>query len=165
MSETKYGKYIMREPLHKGKFPAIHVCGEGDCPGSSFPNFPAGVTILCVTEPKTMNPNPHAHDFDQLLCFFGGNPLNFFQFGAEIEFTLGEEGEKHLIDTTSIVYIPKGLMHCPLVFKTVHQPVILLDIAFAPEYTRSVGDMVSHPPHGEHQKFSLEEIIKLRGFQ
>lgn len=162
MAELKYEKYILREPLHKGTLPIIHVCGEDNCAGGGLPAFPAGITMMCVTEPKIMNPKPHAHDFDQYLCFIGNNPMNFFEFDAEIEITLGEEGEKHIIDTTSILYIPKGLLHCPLVFKKINKPVILLDIVIAPVYTRSAGDMSTHPPHSDHQKYSLEEIIKLR---
>ena len=163
MVETKYGKYILREPLHKGTFPILHACGEGNCVGADFPGFPAGITMMCVNEPTTMNPKPHAHNFDQYLCFIGSNPKNFFEFDAEIEITLGEEAEVHKIDTNSILYIPKGLLHCPLVFKKVNKPVILLDIVIAPVYTRSVGDMSTHPSHESHEKYSLDEIIKLRG--
>jgi hypothetical protein len=82
--------------LHKGTFPILHACGEGNCVGADIPGFPAGVTMMCVNEPKTMNPKPHAHDFDQYLCFIGSNYKN-------------------------------------------------------------------HPPHEKHEKYSMEEIIKLRG--
>lgn len=164
MAETKYGKYIIREPIANMRGTSlIHICAEEDCAGASFPNFPAEQTLVYITEPLTMNPKPHAHDFDQFLCFFSSNPMNLFDFGAEIEVYLGEEGEKHIVDTTSIVYIPKGLIHCPITFKRVDKPVMFMHICFAPEYTRSVGDMSGHPEHADYKRFSPEEIKKLRG--
>ncbi len=168
MAETKYGKYVMREPIVKGRYaPTIHICGEkhkcGEkyCAGSNFPNFPAEQALMCITEPFMMNVPPHAHDYDQLLYFLGGNPINFFDFGAEVELYLGKEGEKHVIDTTTIVYLPKGLIHGPLNFRRVDKPIMVGHICFAPKYSRSEGDMDGHPQI--YETYSTEEIIKLRG--
>lgn len=61
-----------------------------------------------------MEQAPHSHDFDQLLCFMGTNPKNLKAFNAEIHFSLGEECEKHIITTPTIVYLKKGQIHCPL---------------------------------------------------
>jgi pimeloyl-ACP methyl ester carboxylesterase len=36
----------------------------------------------------------HTHDWDQLLCFIGSDPNNFFDFGAEIEQLFLIEGSK-----------------------------------------------------------------------
>ena len=119
--------------------------------------------MVPVPKPILMVDKPHNHDFDQFLCFFGSNPTNLFDLGAEIEVVLGKEGGKHIVDTTSIVYIPKGLIHCPVTFKRVDKPVFHLDIFLAPEYTRSVGDMSGHPQHSDYERYSPEEIKKLRG--
>lgn len=161
MAKTKYGKYIIREPLEKGLAPMIHICAEDDCAGAKFPNFPIECQLLCITEPGTMIPKPHAHDVDELFFIFGSNPKNFFDFGAEIEMSLGEEEEKHTINTTSIIYIPKGLVHCPIVIKKVDKPVQWMHIYFAPKYTMSVGDTSRHPKH-PRERYSPEEIIKLK---
>jgi hypothetical protein len=166
MAETKYGRYIIREPLDIGRAGTnLHVCGEAGCVGAQFAGFPAEMTMIGVGAPMTMNPEPHAHDYDQFLCFLGGNPLNLFDFGAEVEIVLGEEKESHFIDTTSVVFVPKGLMHCPIIFKKVTRPVVLMHICFAPEYTRSAGDMSSHPAHRSRIKYSPVEQLKLRGRQ
>jgi mannose-6-phosphate isomerase-like protein (cupin superfamily) len=168
MAETKYGKYIIREPIVKGSSaPELHICGEkhlcGDeyCPGANFPGFPNEVTLFTVTEPCVISAK-HAHDYDQLLVFLGGNPLNFFEYGAEAEILLGEEDEKHIIDTTAVVYIPKGLMHCPVNFKRVDTPVMFMHVCTAPAYTRSKGDLTTGHP-AKREKYRPEEIIKLRG--
>lgn len=166
MSDTRYGKYIFREPLYKGKnAPELHVCGEAHlcgeepCPGSRFPSFPNEVTLFTITEPCVVSA-PHAHDYDELLYFIGGNPLNFFEFGAEAELLMGEENEKHIIKTTTIVYVPRGLMHCPIYFRRVDSPVMFMHICSAPAYTRSGGDLTTgHPVN--RKKYTPAEIAEL----
>jgi hypothetical protein len=79
---------------------------------------------------------PHKHDFHQFFCFLGSDPLDIRKFDAEIEVYLGEEGEKHTITTPTVLHIPPGLMHCPMEYKKVGQPVMHLDIYFAPKYER-----------------------------
>ena len=162
MAETKYGKYIIREPIEKGLAPMLHICAEEGCDGAKFPNFPVEVQLLCITQPLAFPHQPHVHDADELFFIFGSNPKNYFDFGAEIEISLGEEGEKHIINTTSIVYIPKGLVHAPIVIKKVDKPVQWMHILFTPKYDMSVGDVSHHPKH-PRERYSPEEIRKLRG--
>ncbi len=166
MPDSKYGKYIRSEPIVKGRFgPNLHICGEKhgdkDCDGAIFTGFPAEMTSMCIAEPFVMPAPLHAHDYDQLLCFVGSNPNNIFDFGAEVEIFLGEEEEKHLINTTSIVYIPKGLLHCPINFKKVDKPITFTHICFSPRYTRSQGELTGHPER--RQRYTVEEVSRLRG--
>jgi hypothetical protein len=162
MAETKYGKYIIREPLEKGLAPMLHICGEEGCYGAKFPNFPVEVQLLCITEPFEFPQKPHAHDTDEIFFIFGGNPKNYYDFGAEIEISLGEEGEKHIVDSTSIVYIPKGLVHSPIVVKKVDKPVQWMHVLFKSKYEMSVGDSSIHPKH-PRERYSPEEIKRLKG--
>ena len=64
---------------------------------------------------------PHVHDYDEVAAFFGTDPKDFHELGAEIEVTLG--GEKHTITKSCIIFIPKGLEHGPLSFIEVRKPV------------------------------------------
>jgi len=162
MAESKYGKYIIREPIEKGAAPMLHICGEAGCYGAPFPNFPVEVQILCITEPLTFPQGAHAHDADEIFFIFGSNPQNYYEFDAEIELYLGEEGEKNIIDTTSIVYIPKGLIHGPVIIKKVNKPFQWMHVLFTPKYVMSVGDVSHHPTH-PRPKYSPEEIKKLKG--
>jgi hypothetical protein len=167
MAELKYSKYVIREPLVKGKSaPEVHICGEkhpwGDefCPGSAFPGFPNEVTLFTITAPCVVSAK-HAHAYDELLYFLGGNPLNFFDFGAKAELLLGEEDEKHIIDSTTIIYVPKGLMHCPVYFISVTKPVIFMHICASPGYSRSKGDLTTGHPV-KREKYSPQEIARLK---
>jgi len=164
---TKYGKYIIREPIVKGKsLPEIHICGdrhpygEEYCPGSIFPCFPNEVTLFTIIEPCVISAK-HAHDYDELLLFLGGNPLNFFDYQAEAEILMGDEDEKHLINTTAIIYVPKGLMHCPIYFKKVNKPVMFMHICSSSAYTRSKGDLTTGHPV-VRKKYSPEEMLQFK---
>jgi len=160
MAETKYGKYIIREPLEKGTAPMLHICAEEGCLGHQL-NFPVEVQLLCITAPVTFPHQPHAHDGDEIFFIFGSNPKNYYDFDAEIEIHMGEEREKHIVNTTSIVYMPKGLIHGPIAITKVNKPFQWMHILFAPKYDMTVGDVSNHPAHPRPQ-YSPEEIKKLK---
>lgn len=139
MAKSKYERLIIRNPVEEefaeapvgaGKFaPIVSLYGEKFGDGANFSLF-----WRYIKEPWFMRDDPHAHDFEQFLCFLGGNPNDVGDFGAEVELSLGEEGEKLIIDTTSIVHIPKGLIHCPLNFKRIDKPIVFMDIFLASGY-------------------------------
>lgn len=135
MAATKYGKYLVEIPKEQGRI------GEENFRFIGAKHF-EGAPLYFVWHPvpRTLDfrmiPEPHAHDFEQYLGFFGGNPMCIEGLGAEVELYLGEEGEKHIITTPQMVHIPKGLIHGPLIFKRVEVPIVFLDITMAPEYKR-----------------------------
>ncbi len=132
MAESKYGKYVIKDAIVEGQFaPRIILEGDKHIGGANYT-----MVYNCITEPFLMIEHAHSHDYDQLLCFIGGNPLDFGDLGAEAEIYLGEEGEKHVINSTSIVHIPKGLIHCPLRFTRVEQPFVFIDVCLSPKYVR-----------------------------
>ena len=129
MAETKYGKYVVKAPLKTGDFgPLIDFTGEEHY-GTDF-----SLLFAHITEPCLMEDSPHAHDFDMYLYFLGKDDMA--DLGAEIEMGLGEEQEIHTITTPSSVYIPKGLVHCPLNFKRVDRPILFVHATIAAKYTK-----------------------------
>jgi hypothetical protein len=127
MAETKYSQYISNDPVKMANikqrqlFPMISA-REEIWPGVEGIN--CNFAFVCVSEPYLMPDPPHKHDFDEYLFFIGGNPQNLGDLGAEIEVALGEEWEKYLITAPAIVYIPKGLLHCPIHVKKVDKPFL-----------------------------------------
>ena len=153
MTESKYGKHIYRRPaIDQGKTqtgtaeserPGRSMGGRGNLPFVyTHTNTWPELTVNCnfamihVTSPYLLADAPHSHTFDELLYFIGGNPADVNEFGAVIEVALGEEWEKHVIDTTSIIYIPAGLSHCPINVKKVDKPVLFGHILLSGAYTK-----------------------------
>lgn len=133
MNETKYGKYLRQDFVEDWKFvPRLRMTGEdlGNVDFSMFWDY--------ITEPFLMIDKPHTHDFYQFLSFLGHDPMNIRDFQAEVEFFLGEEGEKHVITCPTTVIVPNGLIHGPVNFKRVDKPVMFIECMLTPKYTKKV---------------------------
>ena len=76
-----------------------------------------------------MHPNPpgsaetfaHTHDADEIIGFFGADYRDPYKLNAEIEFWL--EDEMYLITTSAMIFVPRGMKHCPLILRRVDSPV------------------------------------------
>ncbi|MEM3153194.1 MAG: hypothetical protein QW629_00580 [Candidatus Bathyarchaeia archaeon] len=64
----------------------------------------------------------HVHPVDEALIFVGLDPENLNYLGAEIEFALGDEGERHLVRVPAAVLAPRNLVHCPEITRWVDKP-------------------------------------------
>ncbi|HEY94896.1 MAG TPA: hypothetical protein G4O15_08165 [Dehalococcoidia bacterium] len=135
MENTKYGKYVLRKSVTKPEpWPTMEWIGETD--------YQTNVTFMItrVMEPCEMEEYPHSHDFDMYLHFVSYDYEHMDELFAEIEIGLGEEREMHTITSPTSVYIPAGLVHCPLIFKRVDKPVILFHTSIASKYIAKKED-------------------------
>ena len=133
---AKYGKYVITAPK------LITELAHHDFTGVSGITFPDEVyldkdilreanqwlDIMWIWEV----PHPpdllgaHVHPFDELVLLIGSNPQDTGDFGAQIEWWMGEgdEAESYVIDTTTAIYVPKGLVHGPMNFLRIDKPVL-----------------------------------------
>lgn len=72
-------------------------------------------------ELDTSSPDPHVHDFGEVIGFFGTDRNNPQDLGAEIELWI--DNEKNIITDTFLAYIPAGIVHCPLKILSITRPV------------------------------------------
>jgi hypothetical protein len=77
---------------------------------------------------------PHAHDFDEIIAFFGSDPKSPHDLGAEVELWL--EDEKYLLTKSCLVFVPKGLKHCPLRIRRVDRPIFHFTIGPGGQYIK-----------------------------
>ena len=75
----------------------------------------------------------HVHDYDEMIGFYGSNPDDPYNLGAEMEVTI--DGEVHKLTRTSMIFLPAGMPHMPLSIKKVYRPVFHFSIVLNPEYT------------------------------
>ncbi|MEV8638974.1 hypothetical protein AB0395_45700 [Streptosporangium sp. NPDC051023] len=81
-------------------------------------------------------PNPyvleHTHPYDEVLIWMGSNSEDKNDLGAESWIEL--EGERYTIDTTTALYIPAGMRHCPLGYVRVDRPISFIALSLNGEY-------------------------------
>src|SRR4030042_6556060 len=129
MAEKDYSKYLITEPLAFNIFPPYKPRLLFDTK-NHFPEMNFGIRYTYITTPIEME-QPHAHDFDQSFCFMGA-PEDMRVFDGEVELYLGEECTKNIITNTTVAFIPKGMIHCPIIWKRVGKPMMFINIVLAP---------------------------------
>lgn len=96
-------------------------------------DFPLSQVLRPIWGPRLMfEKGAHKHPVGEILYFIGGDPMNFDDFGAEVELMV--DGEKYFINSTTWVYIPPDVPHCPLNFKKVDKPIMFGHIMFADKF-------------------------------
>ena len=129
MAETKYGKYIITEakpPQGRPPPPADPRERTGEMLVLVDDSVIKGAFYLnCALIWKASNRGSpggsHTHDWDEYVGFIGSNPEDPHNLCGEVEITLGDE--KHILTKSCAVFIPKGLLHCPIVFRRVDRPI------------------------------------------
>jgi hypothetical protein len=166
MDETKYGKYFLTEPeLRRKAFNPKNINPKAVLQSGTHFNV-GNITIAweCITQPMVMDPIPHSHDYDEYLAWMGGNAEDLFEFDAEIEIVLGEEGEKHTVNKSTVLYLPAGLVHCPIDFKRVGKPILFNVIAYDPAYYDSPTTKTFFVREGERDKMIAEIRSKINQY-
>jgi len=147
MAKTKYGKYILSEykappaeapwappnlrGVSKGKGGRVFYLDSSIVPGAFYMEC-VWVMPRAANAVPSRGTEPHAHDYDEIIAFIGTDNNNPYDLGAEVELYL--EDEKHVITKTSLVFVPAGLVHCPLTFVRVDRPVFHYTTAPAKMY-------------------------------
>lgn len=131
MAERKYDHLFTTEIIHETTYPPfknmiLHTLEKKDI------NFQIRFTHISV--PFEGIEPAHAHDFDQVLLFVPCTD-DLTAYDAETELYLGEEGEKYIINRTTAVYIPAGLVHCPIKHIRVGTPFFFVNCPMTPEYS------------------------------
>jgi hypothetical protein len=77
----------------------------------------------------------HSHDFDEVIGFIGtkGGLKDPHDLGGEMEIWLG--GEKHLVTKSCLIFVPKGLKHCPLRFNRIDAPILFFSVGMTDTYS------------------------------
>lgn len=65
----------------------------------------------------------HTHDFIEIVSYIGTDPWHPYDLGATIDFYIDDKPIR--FDTTSYVYIPAGVRHCPHIHIEIKRPYML----------------------------------------
>ena len=149
MAKTDNEKYIIRKPAYEGdnlkiknyQSPPMTFISNELIPDVNY-HLQVG-WIHGMPEPATCV-NEHVHNYDQIIIYWGGDYKTPQTLGAEIEFTMGEEMEKHVFNTSTLVYLPAGFVHGPWIIRKVERPFLVMVVCQEPEHTEKARpDLVS----------------------
>ncbi len=147
-SGTRYGRYIITEPKFHGPPPdkgkklppppkpkakTTHMVSLDSevSPGAFYVDF-----VWIWSGDMTMAPEPHTHDFDEMIGLVSGpGKSNPRAMDGDVSIKLGSE--THHITQSSLVYVPKGLKHCPIEFKNIKRPVLCFTIGNTPGWSQT----------------------------
>ncbi|MFC1900196.1 hypothetical protein ACFLYN_01240 [Chloroflexota bacterium] len=141
MAEKKYEKYILQDlKLPGGKtMPDAYIQRATKVLWMDGENTPGAFNVNVTWLWKATDFNhdeAHKHDYDEVITFFGSNPDKPYDLNAEIEFWL--EDEKYILTKSTMLYIPKGLTHCPLRVQSIRQPVFHFTIVRSTTYKQNL---------------------------
>jgi hypothetical protein len=140
MTASKYGKYIVSElqiPESKKKIAEFYSTyarrilwmDDSVVEGAFHMN-----TSWFRKASTTTENEPHSHDSDEIIGFFGSNADDPYDLGGEIEIWL--EDEKHILTRSSLLFIPAGMKHCPLIIRRVDRPIFHFTVVTGGQYTQ-----------------------------
>jgi hypothetical protein len=126
MTQSPYEKYVVRTPLRE----AGGIVKNRQSPTMTFMSSrqvpEANYYIELGWIYGIPDPNPHnfemVHDFDEIVLHWGGDPDVPQDLGAEIIFYIG--GQPIKFNTTTGIFIPKGVRHGPLIWTDYRFPHI-----------------------------------------
>jgi len=145
----KYEKYIIRKPEltslpFGGRDENGNEVGEGEAKGKSGSNIymskkqvsASNLHMNLIWVYEIPYPNPyvinHSHPYDEYLFFIGIDPENPEELYGEVEFGIG--GETYTFDTTTAIYLPANLEHCPVTYKRVDRPHVFVALSEGGDY-------------------------------
>jgi hypothetical protein len=82
-----------------------------------------------ILEKPEMDPNQplsHAHNYDEMIINIGTDPNNPEDLGGEVVGFLGNE--KHTLNKTSAVFVPRNVKHGVVAFNRLDRPYIQMAI-------------------------------------
>jgi uncharacterized RmlC-like cupin family protein len=134
MANNKYDKYFVTDVVKENKWGGEGI-SLGNVPEEIIPpNAKISLGVTAVRKPYMFHEPTHKHTFTEYFFFFGSNPTDMHQFDAEVEFSFGEEREKHIVTSPTIITAIPGVYHCPLNYARVFQPFYCLEAFLTPKY-------------------------------
>ncbi len=134
MTEKKY-EYLINKELNREKdhIGTLMLQFNEDIIKNT-PFFTDVAWIWPKPEKIVMEGESHSHDFDEIVTLFGTNPDDTRDLGGEVEFWI--EDEKYELTNSSVIFIPKGTKHCPIIFHKVERPIFHFIVGQAGKYGR-----------------------------
>ncbi len=132
MSEKKFEKFIMNDFNAEKDDIGTLLYRLDEEKVSGIPFFTDCAWVWPKPEEIVMEAKSHSHEFDEIITLFGTDPEDPRDLCGEVEFWLDDE--KYTLTKSCIIYVPKGLRHCPMIFRNVKRPIFHYIVGDASKY-------------------------------
>jgi len=136
MAKVDYSEYMVNNPAYEA-VAKIDIRGRQHPPMTYMsnrlvPGCNMYIELGWIYDIPEPNPHifEHSHDYDEIVLHIGGDPDNPRELGGEIEYYLS--GQPLRLDTTTALFVPKGVKHGPIVWKKFTSPHIEMSIILGP---------------------------------
>ncbi len=131
--KSKYDKYVFNPPHLNLRLKADKsVIFDGMWVNEQLINYNFTIGHQFVRKPFKGDNPAHTHNFQEFLAWYSGDPDDPDTLGGEVVFYMGEELEKHVFTTPTVISLPPGFVHCPMEITRVDRPFIQMEMMLAP---------------------------------
>ena len=123
MDESKYDKYVVYVPKKSAPdapFPSLTVMSNELVTGCNVDVMLNWISKM--PEMKLDKPLSHKHNYDEIIINIGTNPNDPEDLGGEVVGFLGNE--KHILNKTSAVFVPRNVEHGVVAFNRLDRPYL-----------------------------------------
>jgi hypothetical protein len=121
-----YEQYAVRSPMREaGEDGPLTYMSSAQVPGVKYHIEYGWITGQSASRIEGIREMAH-QDADEIILNLGGDSANPEDLGADLEFLIG--GQVLTFNTTSALFIPRGVRHRPLRYKEFRKPHIFIAI-------------------------------------
>jgi hypothetical protein len=140
MAKLKYSKYFLHELPEAerkkgfGRMPSMVTFTDNDILKDS-----KYFSVMWMGEEATKmaGHGPHIHQDPELLVALGTDPSHPQDLGADMEMCMGPEMESHIMNVSTMIWVPAKFIHAPFRILKVRRPFLFIQCQYAPKLTET----------------------------
>ena len=123
--------------------------------------FNANFSFGFIQKPTILHPLQGSiiHPYDELLVFEGTDTTDILKLHAEVSLHLGEEQEEYTFNEPTVVLVPKGTPHGPVVIKSLDRPIVHYHIGLGPDYKASPAKIKATASKGHKYARFIKKMV------
>ena len=138
-----YTHLVKKMPVRQGRGGADAyqvISMSGDDPEGVNINYTMGLFNQAGQWESQSGKKAHVHPYDEAMVFFGLDSSNLSRLGAELTIDIGEEHEEHTFDAPTVIALPRGVPHAPIVCSRVESFYGVMQVGLGTTYARQWVD-------------------------
>jgi hypothetical protein len=129
MLKSEYYKYVLN-----GEIKNVGSIQEFIFKGTDSRGFPFSFQMSPIVPNSTARDIPESVDADRVMMYLGSVPEKIRDLGTEIEISIGNKPETYKIDSSAVVYVPRGQAYRESVTRQPDKTSWLYSITLPPKY-------------------------------